>query len=561
MPFDGIFMSNMCRELSSAIGSRIEKIYQPTRDDIVVSLGNRGFNKKLLISISGVGPRVQFTNYNFENPANPPMFCMLMRKHFTNARLEEICQNGLDRVVSFRFSGYNELGDVVELAIIAELFGRKSNIIITCDGKIIDALRRSDPQAEGRLILPGAKYEFPEPQSKLNIATCSNEDALTAVCTNPDAKYYEVLDGVSPLVSREVDFIAAKSGIAYALNMLRTVAAKGVPCMLYKDGAAFDYTYLPISQYGEGITSSKFDSFSILLDEFYSSRQKDDDIRRRTQELRKVVNSLVERTARRIEKQKGELSRCDEMDNLRIFGELIKSNLHAIKPGATFVELPNYYDPECSIIRVPLKQELSASQNAQRYFKEYRKANTAKDMLTDLIAKGQTELVYLGSVVDELNRAQSRNELAEIRAELEDQGYIRRSNKAKQKNSKPLPPICFRSTDGFEIFVGRNNRQNDLLTKSAQKNDIWLHTKGIHGTHTIISSAGREVPDTTILQAAEICAYHSDGKNSSSVPVDYCPVRNVKKPNGAAPGMVVYDNYSTVYVTPKEETVIKLKIN
>jgi len=561
MPFDGIFMSNMCRELSAAIGSRVEKIYQPTRDDIVVCLGNRGFNKKLLISISGVGPRIQFTNYSFENPATPPMFCMLMRKHFTNARLEEICQNGLDRVVSFKFSGYNELGDLVELIIVAELLGRKSNIIITCDGKIIDAIRRSDPQAEGRLILPGAKYELPEPQPKLNITACSNEDIISSIGNAPDLKYYDVLDGVSPLVSREVEHIANNCGISYALDTLRSAACNGTPYMLYKGTNSFDYTFMKIKQYGEDVTYIQFECFSELLDSFYSARQKDDDIRRRTQELRKFVNALVERTARRIEKQKGELSRCADMDNLRIFGELIKANLYAITSGATFVELPNYYDPECAMVRVPLKPELSASQNAQRYFKEYRKANTAKDMLTNLIAKGQNELVYLGSVIDELSRAQNRQELAEIRAELVEQGYIRVSGKSKQKSSKPLPPILFKSTDGFEIFVGRNNRQNDLLTKSAQKNDIWLHTKGIHGTHTIIASSGREVPEDTIIQAAVICAYHSDGKDSSSVPVDYCPVRNVKKPNGAAPGMVIYDNYSTVFVTPDEKIINELKID
>lgn len=559
MPFDGIFMSNICRELSVAVGSRVEKIYQPTRDDIVISLGNRGFNKKLLISISGVGPRVQFTNYSFENPATPPMFCMLMRKYFTNARLEEIVQNGLDRVVAFKFSGFNELGDIVELSIIAELFGRRSNIIMTCNGKIIDAIRRSDPQSEGRLILPGSKYELPDSQSKLNLNFCSNEEVIASINSDCGLKYCDVLDGVSPLVSREIEHIALNNGIGYALDYVKKHIDIGVPTILSKNGNYLDYTYISVYQYGDEVSCEQVETFSELLDRFYSSRQKDDDIRRRTLELRKFVNALVERTARRIEKQKGELSRCADMDKLRMFGELIKTNLYAITPGATFVDLPNYYDPECANIRVPLKAELSASQNAQRYFKEYRKANTAKDMLSDLIEKGEKELKYLGSVSDELSRASTRQELLEIKLELEEQGYIRSLNKTKQKSVKPLQPIRFKSTDGFDILVGRNNKQNDQLTKSANKNDIWLHTKEIHGTHTIIVTEGREVPDSTILEAAILCAYHSDGKNSSSVPVDFCQVKFVKKPNGAPPGMVIYENYRTVFVTPNEKMIEQLK--
>ncbi len=559
MPFDGIFMSNVCRELSAAIGSRVDKIYQPTREDIVLSLSSRGFKKKLLISVSGVGARIQFTEYTFENPATPPMFCMLMRKHFSNAKLEAIDQNGLDRVITLRFSAFNELGDEVELSIVTELFGRRSNIILTCDGRIMDAVRRSDPEAEGRLILPGAKYELPEPQNKLSLLECDDAKIIHSMALE-NASFNDTLDGVSPLISRELEELSSKNGVHKALSDVREYAQKGVPTMLLKGGSPTEFTYMPITQYGEAIQSVQCGSFSELLDSFYGQRQKNDDIRRRTHDLRKLINALTERTARRIEKQRGELSRCDDMEKLRVFGELLKANLYAVQPGATFAELPNYYDPECALIRVPLKPELSPSQNAQRYFKEYRKANTARDMLTRLIAEGERELVYLGSVSDELNRAESERELAEIRTELEVAGYIRVIRSAKQKNQKPLPPLRFCSDDGFDIWVGRNNRQNDELTlKVAAKSDIWLHTKGIHGTHTVISANGREVPNSTILQAAILAAYHSDGKQSSSVPVDYCPIRNIKKPSGSPAGMVIYDNYRTVYVTPDEELVNRLK--
>ncbi len=560
MPFDGIFISNVLNELSVAIGSRIEKVYQPSRDDIVLFLGNRGFNKKLLISVSGVGPRMHFTDYSFDNPPTPPMLCMLVRKHFLNARFEGVYQHGLDRVVTLKFSGFNELGDLIELSVIAEFFGRQSNIIFTRDNKIIDAVRRSDIQSEGRAILPGAVYEFPQSQNKLSLLKCSNEDVIEALSINRDSSYIDVLDGVSPLISREIQHISENNGVGFALDFLRENAEKGKPTLLVKDRKAFDFTYLPISQYDEEVECKDVDSFSKLLDDFYSSKQKESDIKHRTQEVRKLVFMLIERTARRLDKQKGELQRGADMEKLRIFGELIKANLHLIEPGSAYVDLPNYYDPDLALARIPLKSELSPSQNAQRYFKEYRKANTAREVLSDLIEKGERELLYLESVAEELNRAQTPQELAEIKSELESQGYIRSINKGKVKSVKALPPLKFVSSSGKEILVGRNNRQNDALTKGANKHDIWLHTKEIHGSHAVILLNGEELDGVTLNEAAIICAYHSDARDSASVPVDYCPVRNVKKPNGAPPGMVIYDKYNTVYVKPDFETVNKLKI-
>ncbi len=559
MPFDGIFISNILNELSSAVGSRIEKVYQPSKDDIVLLLGNRGFNKKLLISVSGVGPRMHFTDYSFDNPPTPPMLCMLVRKHFLNARLEGVYQHGLDRVVTLKFSGFNELGDLVELSVVVEFFGRQSNIIFTRDNKIIDAVRRSDIQSEGRTILPGAAYEFPDSQNKLSINETDNEIVYNTLSTDREKSFIDVLDGVSPLISRELQYLSEKNGISYAIDLLRKSVNNGHPVLLKKDGQHFDYTYIPIEQYGKSVECICFDSFSKLLDEYYSSKQKESDIKHRSQEIRKLVSLLIERTSRRIEKQKSELKRGADMEKLRVFGELIKANMHLISPGAAFVDLPNYYDADLALARIPLKPELSASQNAQRYFKEYRKANVAREVLTELIEKGERELTYLYSVAEELNRAQTSQELAEIKGELESQGYIRSIGKAKTKSVKSLPPLRFLSSSGKEILVGRNNRQNDALTKSVNKHDVWLHTKGIHGSHAVIVLNGEELDEITLNEAAVICAYHSDARDSSSVPVDYCPVRNVKKPNGAPPGMVIYDKYNTVYVKPDLDMVKKLK--
>lgn len=566
MAFDGVFMSHIARELEQAVGARIDKIYLPTRDDIVLTLSKRGFSGKLLITVSGIGPRVHFTDDSYENPASPPMFCMLMRKHFSSARLERVSQHGLDRVLILEFSSYNEMGDEVELAIVVEIMGRQSNVILLCDGKILDALRRSDPESGGRLILPGAKYETPSSQDKLDPRTTSVEEIIARIEQGEGElprRISDAIEGVSPLVAREIAQTAEKIGIVCALTEWKSHLEKGEPTLLV-DGEQkpTDFTYLPIAQYDGRVACRRLDSFSELCNCFYRERQRQDSIRRRTYETGRLVSTLIERTSRKIEKQRGELARCADKEQLRVFGELLKANLYAVKRGAAFAEVVNYYDPDGSAVRIPLKAELSPSQNAQRYFTEYRKANTAQEMLTRLIDGSVSELAYLESVADELTRAESERELAEIRAELEEAGYIRSPRYNRKKTPRALPPLHFVSDDGFDIYVGRNNKQNDELTlRVAEKSDIWLHVKGAHGTHTVISAQGREVPVSTILQAASLAAFHSRAKQSSSVAVDFCHVKNVKKPAHARPGMVIYDRYETVYVTPEAALVERLRAN
>ncbi len=558
MPFDGIFMSNICRELNSAIGSRIEKIHQPSRDEIVLLLGGKSFNKRLYISAGGVAPRIHFTTLNFENPLNPPMYCMLMRKYFTGAKLLSVSQFGLDRIITLKFSSYNEMGDSVELELIAEIMGRQSNIIMTCNGRIIDALKRTDIESSKRLILPGANYEYPESQGKIDIRNIDDVEYL--VNSAKINSYSSILEGVSPLIAREIEYYQTINKLDDIINQIRTSMLNGKPYMIMRDGSAVDYSYIPITQYGENCINEEMNSFSELLDTFYERRQKQDEIRRRTHDISKLIDTLIERTSRRIEKQKGDLSRSANPDELRIFGELIKANIHLIERGSSITEIPNYYDPEYKNVRIELNPEYSPAQNAQKYFKDYKKAITAGEMLKKLIKSGEDELKYLFSVKEELNRTESEKELTEIKYELEAAGYIRIFSKQK-KQPKALPPHMFKSDDGFIIRVGRNNRQNDeLTTKLAAKSDLWLHTKAVHGTHVIISANGQNVPESTVIQAAMLAAYHSDAKQSSSVAVDYCTVKNVRKPSGAKPGMVIYDNYSTVYVTPDENLVNKLKL-
>ncbi len=566
MAYDGIFMSHIAEEIETAVGSRVDKIYMPSRDDIVITLSSRAFSGKLLITLSSVGPRVHFTKMQFENPATPPMFCMLMRKHFSSARLERVRQNGLDRALFLDFSSFNEMGDAVELTIAVEIMGRQSNVILISNGRIIDALRRTDLETAGRLILSGAVYELPPSQDKMDLRT-NDLSLIEAKVTSSELELCKSLssavEGVSPLVARETAQYAETHGLTAALERLKNFVFSGTPTMVVKqDGEPYEFTYMPIEQYGTKCALKTYQSYSELCDGFYSERQKSEAIRRRTHDLTKLVSTLIERTARKIEKQKGELSRCEDKEKLRIYGELLKANLYSIQRSAPYAEVSNYYDPDCATVRIPLKSELSPSQNAQRYFTEYRKANTAQEMLTGFIEKSAQELFYLESVLDELGRAESERELAEIKNELCESGYIKVKGAKNKKQPKSLPPLHFVSSDGFDIYVGRNNKQNDELTlRIASKSDLWFHTKGVHGTHTVVSACGKTVPESTVLEAAMLAAYHSKARRSGQVAVDWCKVKNVKKPSGAKPGMVIYDNYETVFVTPDASLAERLSKN
>ena len=561
MPLDGIFLNCLLAELKEAEGSRVEKIYQPSHDEFVFNLRGKDFNKKLLITISGVAPRIHFTNINFENPQTPPTLCMLVRKHFQSAKLISIEQLSLDRVLTLNFLGRNEMGDEVELSVIVEIMGRSSNIIFTANQKIIDCLRRSDPEKSDRLILPGAKYQYPKIRDKQNILTCDINEVAQNIAEQTMPLFKAVtlcLEGISPLVAREITINALNDVDATCpLNNEQTEKLKK-ELSIFKNSVLnptpyvigdTDYCFMKINQYQSQNTPKI--SFNHLLDDFYKDRQQSDTIKRKAHDMIKLITSLIERGVRKIEKQKGELSRCKDKEQLRIYGELLKANLYKIQKGSPYCDVEDYYQNPVQMVRIKLKPELSPADNATRYFKEYKKAHTAEQKLLQLISAGQKELEYFESVYDSILRAEGERDLSQIRLELAEQGYIRLP-KSYQKPSKPLPPYQFEK-DGFKIYVGRNNKQNDLLTlKTAAKSDIWLHTKNIHGSHTVISAEGRQVPDSVIEYAACICAYHSKAKQSNQVAVDYCPVRNVKKPSGAKPGMVIYDNYNTVYVTPKE---------
>ena len=574
MALDGIFLRHIKNEIEKeALGARVSQIYQPNRDELVFALRTFGGVKKLLLSARANSPRINFCTNTPENPAQPPMFCMLLRKRLGSGKLVAVRQMDCDRVLFLDFECVNELGDTVMITVAVEIMGMYSNIIVISDGIIIDSLKRVDlTMSSKRIVLPNIKYELPEPQDKLNILTSNAEEIAQKIKSiEPETALNKALlktvQGVSPIVCRELEYRVMEGasnrldGVLFdrlisEIDRLKSITqnCSEKPCIIYReDGKPMDFCFMPIEQYGGFARVKVRDGFSSVLDDFYDERDSQERMRVKSQSLNKLLSNTAERIARKITKQQAELAQCENREQLRICGDLLQANLYRIERGAPFADVENYYDAEGRTIRIKLNPAISPAANAQKYYKDYQKAKNAESILGEQIEKGKAELEYIESVLDEVSRAESEKELAQIREELTEQGYLRRP-KGKQRPLSQLPPLEFESSDGFKILVGRNNRQNDKLTlKTASKNDIWLHTKDIHGSHTIIVSDGRRISDDAIVEAARLAAYHSKARGGSQVPVDYTLVRYVSKPSGAKPGMVIYVNNKTVYVTPSAD--------
>ncbi|MGN0547161.1 MAG: NFACT family protein [Acutalibacteraceae bacterium] len=582
MPLDGITLNLLTKELSQyIIGSRVEKIHQPSKDELVFHLRTREGAYRLLVSASANSPRLHLISGAPENPASPPMLCMLFRKHLTGATITGIRQLGLDRVVFLDFSGTNEIGDSVNFTLCVEIMAKHSNIIlINGDGNIVDSVKRVDfTQSSVRQILPSLKYELPPRQNKLNLTESDPEAVAKAVesCTGKrlSGAILETVEGASPLICREIAAFACGDDIAVSemngfhrerlikkLCELRDtlLSGKGEPTMLMRDSVKpFDFTFTDITQYGFTVTSKRFDSFSELLDDFYFEKDRFERTRQRSQSLLKLLNNAAARAARKLQSRKAELEACADRDTLRINAELILANQYRLEKGSLFYDLENFYD-ENKTVRIATDPSLSPSANAQKYFKEYRKAKTAEQMLGELIEQSEQELAYLETVIDSVNRADGYTELAEIRNELYEQGYLKRAKTDKAKKQKPLPPMEYVSDDGYTILVGRNNIQNDILTfKTAAKDDSWFHVQKMPGSHVVVIGNGDIIPERTCRQAAVLAAYHSGGRESSQVAVDYTEVRSLKKPSGTRPGKVIYHTYNTMWVTPDRDICERLK--
>ena len=575
MPFDAIFLTAVIRELQPLLGSRVDKIQQPSRDTVLLHLRGRG---KLLLSANVNRPRIHLTEASFENPAQPPMFCMLLRKHLTGGRLQEIQQPPAERSVSLIFDCTDEMGIPCRKSLILELMGRNSNLILTgAEGRILDCLRRVDfEMSEQRQVLPGLFYRDPPRQDKrIPQETDEAEIAVLLSATEPGRRLDQWLlgtfAGISPLIARELCFrftgatdtpLAGLSLPALAAFLEAQFASMDsfTPVLLLRGGVPAEFSYREILQYGDFMEETRCGSFSQLLDRFYTQTDRAERMRQKSQTLRKTVTTLHERVLRKLELQRRERDSTLNREQLRRMGDIVTANLHAITRGQALLRAENFYEADAPLIEIPLKPELSPQQNAAKFYKEYAKAKTAEKILTQQLAQGEAEAEYLAAVLDELSRAESEADLAEIRQELESGGYLRPADRKKQPKLPPSKPMEFVSGDGYHIFVGRNNRQNDQLSmKTARKDDLWLHIQKFHGTHVIIACAGVRPPDRTVTEAAMLAAFYSQAKNGQNVPVDVTQVRNLRKPNGAKPGMVVYDRYQTVIVTPDPELPEKLR--
>ena len=571
MPLDAITLHALTLELKAAEGARIDRVQQPEKDKILLSLRTREGNRRVLISAAASGARVHFTAESFENPAEPPMFCMLLRKHLIGAHIRKIEQPDWERMLLIRLDTRDEMGDEREKTLAVELIGRSANVILVgADGRIIDCLRRMEYGGEGRGVLPGMIYRLPPKQEKLHFLSCSAEELRYAIDameegTELDNALMQSFSGLSPLICRELAYRSRNSKDLLeknALSLRETVEADDFsPMLVSLDDTAKDYSFLSINQYGTAGKNERFDSFSELLDSFYARRDRAESRRRRSRELMKTVKTAYERTVRKLSVQKEELAQTENREEIRRQAELITANMYRIRKGQRELLCENYFEEGNPEIAIPLDPLKTPQQNAAALYKEFTRKKAAKEHLTTLIGEGEKQCDYLAAVLDEIERAENERDLADIRRELKETGYLKKAKTTKADRAKPQAPLRFISSDGLEILVGRSNMQNDELTfKLARRTDLWLHVQKLHGSHVVLRTDGIEPPLRSIEEAASLAAYYSQGREAGKIPVDITQIRFVKKPAGALPGAVLYTDYSTVFVAPDDKLAEKLKV-
>ena len=590
MPLDALCLSGVVHELNTALaGAKVDKIYQPGRDEIVLALRSQSQgNVRLLLSANPSHPRLYLTQLPLENPDKPPMFCMLLRKHLSGARLLGVEQAHLERVAFLRFEALNELGDRVERKLALEAISHHANLLLLDgEGRILDCVRRSDsgldPKGGSRLLQPGMFYRLPPAVDKADPLAAGREELEGLLAAAPeeaqaDQWLLDTFAGLSPLVCRELAFRAGgatdvrlhqlgpegRAALLDRVEALRDTVKefRYTPLMISMNERPKDFSFLPIGQYQGAAEVRAYPSFSLLLDDFFAQRDQQERVRQKGQDLIRQVTNARDRTRRKIANQEKELAATRDRDRLRQLGDILTSNFWQMEKGMARLRAADFYDPEGKEIDIRLDPLLTPQQNAAKYYKEYNKAKTAEEMLTIQLDKGRKELDYLNSVLEAISLAEGERDLGEIRQELVDTGYLRPGKTAKVRNKRVTSkPMEFMSTSGLRISVGKNNSQNDLLTcKLAGKGDIWFHTQKIHGSHVILWTEGRQPDLQSLNEAAALAAWFSQARDSGKVPVDYTPARYVKKPGGARPGMVVYTTYETAWVAPDGELARKLRV-
>ena len=579
MPMDAVCLQAVLQELRPVLtGLRIEKINQPARDQLVLQFR---FGHRLLLSAGGGASRIQLTKTARDNPAEPPMFCMLLRKHLTGGRITAITQPPMERLAELEVDITDDFGRQGRRWLVLEAMGRSSNIILLDEERrIVDCLRRVDGDlTEARRVLPGLFYEYPPTQGKLPFPEAAEELPSLLAAANPERRLDEFLmdtcSGISPLLAREIACRACGSSEKRIFELtaqeeeafLKESAVlaeqvrenRFVPTGLYRGDKFADFTCVPVIQYGTAVENKTHESFSALLDAFYEERERNDRIRQRGQDLVKTASAARDRLRRKLAQLQKEYLQTQDRDQLRICGDLITANLWRMERGPAAFTTENYYDDN-KPITIQLDPLLTPQQNAAKYYKRYTKAKTAEIHLQEQMAIAERDAAYLDAVLEEIARAETEQDFLDIRAELKETGFLKAKGKEKKELKRQTKPREYRTSGGFRVLVGRNNRQNDQLTKSADHRDLWLHTQKIHGSHVILCTGGAEVPQQDLLEAAALAAWHSQARESGNVPVDHTPVKYVKKPAGARPGMVIYTTYRTVFVTPEAEIVNRLAV-
>ena len=559
MPLDAVTVSALAKELSERLeGGRIDKVQQPERDMLLLSLRAKGENLRLVIAAGTGNARAGITRGSFENPAEPPMFCMLMRKHLVGARILSVTQPEYERMLIFTLDTHDELGVQSEKKLAVELIGRSANaVLIGADGRIIDCMRRMDFAGDAlRRMLPGMIYRLPPKQEKPVFFALDPEQRRALIAsadkTVPVDKWLmDSFSALSPLICRELAYRCNNDyvNLPDACDALCEAVAAGelAPWLISIDGKPKNFSFMAISQYGPAAQLERYDSFSEMLDAFYTRRDRTEQQRRRSHDLTKTVRTLRDRQQRKLAAQHEELRRTEGREDIRHQAELVTANIYRLRRGDRSLECEDYYDPACPVVHIELDPLKTPQQNAAALYKEYNKLKAAEQHLTVLTREGERQLDYLNSVLDELERAETDRDLSDIRRELTETGYIRARKGGKAERVKPQSPLKFVSDDGLEILAGRSNAQNDELTlKLARRTDYWLHTQRVHGSHVIIRCEGEEPPPRTLEQAAGIAAYYSQARGAGKVQVDYTMVRNVRKPSGALPGKVIYTDHKTL---------------
>ncbi|MEK9197712.1 NFACT family protein [Ureibacillus sp. 179-F W5.1 NHS] len=559
MAFDGLFTIAMANELKQLETGRITKIHQPNALEIMLHIRAKGENYKLLCSIHPAYARVHLTEHSIDNPAEPPMFCMLLRKHIEGGIIHTISTDSFERILTFNIESKNEIGDQVFRKLTVEIMGRHSNIMLIDDenDKIIDSLKHLPPSVNSyRTVLPGQPYIAPPKQNKVNPATMTDDEIQQFFAEEKTAKHVvEHLKGFSPIHANELLYRIKQNDILPTFKtFLEEIVAGAHPTYIEVDKKTY---FSPTTLTHLKGQKTQYESLSTLLDRVFYARAERDRVKQQAGDLERWLQNERNKLTLKLKKLQKDLDNASNLDKFQLYGELLMAHLYQFEKGMKEVTVTNYYSENGEQITIPLSVRKTPVENAQSYYTKYNKAKNALVMVKEQIEKTEDEIQYFDMLMAQVHQA-SPSDIEEIREELAEQGYLKmRNSKRKKKPTKPSPEQ-FVSSSGIPISVGKNNKQNDYLTfKIAKKTDIWLHTKDIPGSHVVIHS--NEPDDKTLFEAATLSAYFSKARDSSSVPVDYTEIRQVKKPNGAKPGFVIYFEQKTLFVTPDEELVLKLK--